>query len=170
MVATQRNWSKKWQHVCHYNPHSLFFFKLFYLLYFGQNSFTPGAFKNWGGGVYLKRIHNKITQPMCYQYCFYTTDMRPNPSPSPSSVRLIYFVIFNFSFLTKVSCWRMYANCVWVCLCLYMADCKYKVRVRQWCWWHLLSTDKHHIKLFFLSKKPGVVQNIAFHITPTATY
>ena len=33
------------------------FFKLFYLLYFGQNFFQyPDA-----GGVYLKRIHNKIT-------------------------------------------------------------------------------------------------------------
>ena len=62
-------------------------------------------------------------------------DMRPNPNPNPiSSVTLIYFVIFNFPFLTKVSCWRMYASCVWVCLCLYMADCKYTVWVRQWCW------------------------------------
>ena len=34
----------------------------------------PDAFKNWGGGVYLKRIHNKITKPMCYHYCYYATD------------------------------------------------------------------------------------------------
>ena len=35
----------------------------------------PDAFKNLGagGGVYLKRIHNKITKPMCYHYCFYAT-------------------------------------------------------------------------------------------------
>ena len=33
----------------------------------------PDAFKNWGVGVYLKRIYNKITKPMCYHYCFYTT-------------------------------------------------------------------------------------------------
>ena len=26
----------------------------------------PDAFKNWDGGVYLKRIHNKITKPICY--------------------------------------------------------------------------------------------------------
>ena len=32
------------------------------------------AFKNLGGGVYLKRIHNKITRSMCYHYCFYATD------------------------------------------------------------------------------------------------
>ena len=32
------------------------------------------AFKNWGGGVYLKRIHNKITKPKCYHYCYYATD------------------------------------------------------------------------------------------------
>ena len=25
----------------------------------------PDAFKNWGGGVYLKRIHNKITGQAC---------------------------------------------------------------------------------------------------------
>ena len=31
------------------------------------------AFKYWDGGVYLKRIHNKITKPMCYHYCFYAT-------------------------------------------------------------------------------------------------
>ena len=41
------------------------------------------------------------------------------------SVMCFYFVIFNLSFLNKVSCWRMYASCVWVCLCLYMAGCKY---------------------------------------------
>ena len=29
--------------------------------------------KNWGGGVYLKRIHNKMTKPMCYHYRFYAT-------------------------------------------------------------------------------------------------
>ena len=34
----------------------------------------PDAFKNWGGGVYLKRIHNKITKPMCYHYCYSATD------------------------------------------------------------------------------------------------
>ena len=34
----------------------------------------PDAFKNWGGGVYLKRIHNKITKPMSYHYCYYATD------------------------------------------------------------------------------------------------
>ena len=33
----------------------------------------PDAFKNLGGGVYLKRIYNKITKPMCYHYCFYAT-------------------------------------------------------------------------------------------------
>ena len=38
---------------------------LFYtilLTLFRRESFQyPDAFKNWGGGVYLKRIHNKIT-------------------------------------------------------------------------------------------------------------
>ena len=33
----------------------------------------PDAFKNLCGGVYLKRIYNKITKPMCYRYCFYAT-------------------------------------------------------------------------------------------------
>jgi len=36
----------------------------------------PDAFKNWDGGVYLKRMHNKITKPICYHYCFYTTMRR----------------------------------------------------------------------------------------------
>ena len=55
----------------------------------------PDAFKNWDGGVYLKRIHNKITKPMCYHYCFYATDRQPNPSANPiSSVPLIDFCNF----------------------------------------------------------------------------
>ena len=33
----------------------------------------PDAFKNLDGGVYLKRIYNKITKPICYHYCFYAT-------------------------------------------------------------------------------------------------
>ena len=45
-------------------------FTLFQTLFFQY----PDAFKNWGGGVYLKRIHSKITKPMCYHYCFYGTD------------------------------------------------------------------------------------------------
>ena len=49
-------------------------FILFYLLYFGQNSFSILMLLKIGmGGVYLKRIHNKITNPMCYHYCFYAT-------------------------------------------------------------------------------------------------
>ena len=38
----------------------------------------PDAFKNWG--VYLKRIHNKITKPMCYHYyvlSYSATDNEP---------------------------------------------------------------------------------------------
>ena len=79
------------------------------------------------GGVYLKRIHNKITKAMCYHYCFYATDTETCGLILALilSAACVYLVIFNFSFLTKVFCWRMYATCVWVCLCLYMADCKY---------------------------------------------
>ena len=52
---------------------ALFYTILFHL--FRTEFFQyPDAFKNWGGGVYLKRIHNKITKPMCYyHYCFYAT-------------------------------------------------------------------------------------------------
>ena len=44
---------------------ALFYTILFHL--FRTEIFQyPEAFKNWGRGVYLKRIHNKITKPMCY--------------------------------------------------------------------------------------------------------
>ena len=54
----------------YYNPHS---FVLYYFIYLISDRIFqyPDAFKNWSGGVYLKRIHNKITKPMCYHYCFY---------------------------------------------------------------------------------------------------
>ena len=43
---------------------ALFYTILFHL--FRTEFFQyPDAFKNWGGGVYLKRIHNKITMPIC---------------------------------------------------------------------------------------------------------
>ena len=94
---------------------ALFYFILFTLFWIEFFQY-PDALKKWDGGVYLiwKRIHNKITKPM--SVCAIITvstlqiqwDMQPNPSPNPiSSVPLIYFVIFNFSFLIKVSCWRM---------------------------------------------------------------
>ena len=146
MVAAQWNCSKKW-HMFAAIIHTALFYTVLPTLFWTEFFQYSHAFKNWGGDVYLKRIYNKITK-LCAIITVSTLqwDMRPNPSPNPiSSVLQIYFVILIFLFLTKVSSWRMYANCVWVCLCLYMADCKYKVWVRQWCWWHLLSTDKHHI-------------------------
>ena len=57
------------------------FFTILFTLFRTESFQYHDTFKNWGGGVHLKRIHNKTTQPMCYHYCFYTTDMRPNPSP-----------------------------------------------------------------------------------------
>ena len=51
---------------------ALFYIILFTLFRTKKNQY-PDAFKNWDGGVYLKRIHNKITKPMCYHYCFYAT-------------------------------------------------------------------------------------------------
>ena len=132
VVAAQRNWSKKWQHVCHYNSHSFFFFFFFYcFIYFISDRILSVS---WCGGCIFKEDSQQNHRPSLSAIITVSTlqwDMRPNPSPNPiSSVTLIYFVIFNSSFLTKVSCWRMYANCVWVCMCLYMADCKYKVWVR----------------------------------------
>ena len=82
------------------------FYTILFTLFWTEFFQYPDAFKNWGGGVCLKRIHNKITKPMCYHYCFYATDMQPNPSPN----RVPLFILILF--LTKVSCWRMYANCV----------------------------------------------------------
>ena len=53
-------------------PTALFYTILFTL--FRTEFFQyPDAFKYWDGGVYLKRIHNKITKPMRYHYCFYAT-------------------------------------------------------------------------------------------------
>ena len=49
-------------------------FKTILLTLFRTVSFSILMLKNWGGGVYLKRIHNKITKPMCYHYCYYPTD------------------------------------------------------------------------------------------------
>ena len=52
------------------------FYTILFALFRTEFFQYPDAFKNWDGGIYLKRIHNKITKPMCYQYhyCFYATD------------------------------------------------------------------------------------------------
>ncbi|MCB4762122.1 MAG: hypothetical protein LGB06_07705 [Sulfurovum sp.] len=53
---------KKLQYVCHYNPHSfVVVFIILFTLFRTEFFQYPDAFKNWDGGVYLKRIHNKIT-------------------------------------------------------------------------------------------------------------
>ena len=49
------------------------FLTILFTLFWTEFFQYPDAFKNWGAGVYLKRIHNKITKPMCYHYCFYAT-------------------------------------------------------------------------------------------------
>ena len=54
--------------------HTASFYTILFTLFQTELFQYPDAFKNWGGGVYLKRLHNKITKPMCYYYCFYTTD------------------------------------------------------------------------------------------------
>jgi len=144
------------------------FFVLFYLLCFGQNSFSILMLLKTGVGVYILRGFTTKSPSLCAVITVSTLQTCGLILALTLSGVFLYFVIFNLSILTKVSYWCMYANCVWVCLCLYMANSKYKVGVKQWCWWHLLSTDKHTFN--YLSKKPGVVQNIAFHITPTATY
>ena len=48
-------------------------FKTILFTLFRTVSFSILMLKNWGGGVYSKRIHNKITKPKCYHYCFYAT-------------------------------------------------------------------------------------------------
>ena len=49
------------------------FYTILFTLFHAEFFQYPDAFKSWDGGVYLKRIHNKITKPMCYHYCFYAT-------------------------------------------------------------------------------------------------
>ena len=48
------------------------FYTILFTLFRTEFFQYPDAFKNWDGGVYLKRIHNKITKPMCYHYCIIT--------------------------------------------------------------------------------------------------
>ena len=42
------------------------FYTILFTLFRTEFFQYPDAFKNWDGGVYLKRIHNKITKPICY--------------------------------------------------------------------------------------------------------
>ena len=49
------------------------FYTILFTLFRTEFFQYPDAFKNWDGGVDLKRIHNKITKPVCYHYCFYAT-------------------------------------------------------------------------------------------------
>ena len=53
--------------------HTALFYTILFTLFRTEFFQYLDAFKNWGGGVYLKRIHNKITKPMCFHYCFYAT-------------------------------------------------------------------------------------------------
>ena len=75
--------------------HTALFYTILFTLFQTEFFQYPDAFENWDGGVYLKKIHNKITQPRCYHYCFYTTDVRPNPNPISIIKLSLYFVIFN---------------------------------------------------------------------------
>ena len=64
MVAAQQNWSKSDSMFAAtiIRTALLLFLKLFHLFWTEFFQY-PDAFKNWGEGVYLKRIHNnnKIT-------------------------------------------------------------------------------------------------------------
>ena len=70
---------------------------LFYTIYFISDRILSVSWCFWklGWGCIFKKIHNKITQPRCYHYCFYTTDVRPNPNPISIIKLSLYFVIFN---------------------------------------------------------------------------
>ena len=71
LTADKKLRKVRWSPLSETTTHS---FVLYHFIYFISEFFQyPDAFKNWGGGVYLKRIHNKITKPMCYHYCFYAT-------------------------------------------------------------------------------------------------
>ena len=76
--ADKKLWKVRWSPLIETGQNSDSMFAtiirraLFYIILFRTDFFQyPDAFKNWDGGVYLKRIHNKITKPMCYHYCFY---------------------------------------------------------------------------------------------------
>ena len=40
---------------------TFYFLTVLFTLFRTEFCQYPDAFKNWGGGIYLKRIHNKIT-------------------------------------------------------------------------------------------------------------
>jgi len=57
--------------------HTALFYTILFTLFWTEFLQYRDAFKNWFGGVYiLKRIHNKISNPMCYHYCFRLQTMR----------------------------------------------------------------------------------------------
>ena len=51
--------------------HTALFYTILFTLFWTEFFQYPDTFKNWGGGVYIKRIHNKSPKPMWYHYCFY---------------------------------------------------------------------------------------------------
>ena len=72
LTADKKLWKVRWSPLNETGPksdsvfatiiHSFVFIIL--LTLFRTKFFQyPDAFKNWGGGVYLKRTHKKITQP-----------------------------------------------------------------------------------------------------------
>ena len=67
-----RNWSKSDSMfatiIC-----TALFYTILSTLFWTEFFQYSDAFKNWDGDVYLKRIHNKITKPVCYHYCFHAT-------------------------------------------------------------------------------------------------
>jgi len=95
VVTAQWNWSKKNDSMFATTICTALFYTILFTLFQTEFFQYPDAFENWDGGVYLKKIHNKITQPRCYHYCFYTTDVRPNPNPISIIKLSLYFVIFN---------------------------------------------------------------------------
>ena len=148
MVAAQRNWSKKWQHVCHYNPHS---FVLYYFIYFilDRSFSVSSCFLNLGWGCIFKEDSQQNHRPSLCAIITVSTLQR-----NPSANLICAFNLFcNFKILNpdqSLLLVHVCQLCLSVCVCLYMANCKYyKVWARQWCWWHLLSTDKHTFNYFF---------------------
>ena len=80
ITADKKLWNVRWSPLVKKSD-SMFatkirtalFYTILFTLFRTEFFQYPDAFKYWDGGAYLnlKRIHNKITKPMCYHYCFY---------------------------------------------------------------------------------------------------
>ena len=80
----------------------------------------PDAFKKWDGDIYIfKEDSQQHHQAYVLSWLFlcYNDTCGLILAPTLSVVWLYFFIFFILFFLNKVSCWHMYASCVFECVC-----------------------------------------------------